>query len=48
VLAVGGRADLALLSTDVFAAAAAPPRVPLGDVRVELTVAAGRVVHDVT
>ena len=54
VLAVGGRADLVLLSQDVFAPGftdpgrAGPGRgtAPLADVRAELTVAAGRVVHD--
>jgi predicted amidohydrolase YtcJ len=47
LLAVGRRADLTLLSDDVFATGAANARAtPLGDVRVELTVAAGRVVHD--
>lgn len=43
VLAVGRRADLAVLSDDVFA----PGRTGIADARVELTVAAGRVVHDV-
>jgi predicted amidohydrolase YtcJ len=47
VLAVGRRADLAVLSQDVFAPSfATGGRVPLADVRVELTVAGGRVVHD--
>jgi predicted amidohydrolase YtcJ len=41
-LVVGGRADLAVLSDDVLA----PGGVPVADARVELTVAAGRVVHD--
>jgi hypothetical protein len=48
-LAVGRRADLALLSEDPFApgfGAAAGGRLPLSDVRVELTVAAGRIVHE--
>jgi predicted amidohydrolase YtcJ len=53
-LAVGGRADLAVLSDDVFrpdfgSSRSAPlgDCLPLGDVRVELTVAAGRIVHAV-
>jgi hypothetical protein len=41
-LAVGRRADLAVLDTDVLAAGAPP----VGEARVEFTVAAGRVVHD--
>jgi predicted amidohydrolase YtcJ len=46
-LAVGRRADLVLLSEDVFAPGfATPDRAPLADVDIELTVAAGRVVHD--
>jgi len=51
-LAVGGRADLALLSHDVlapdFAAQFGLPAsaLPLSQARVELTVAAGRVVHE--
>ena len=39
---VGKRADLAVLDRDVFAADAGP----LGDARVVMTVAAGRVVHE--
>jgi predicted amidohydrolase YtcJ len=54
-LAVGRRADLAVLSDDVtspdlarrLAPGAGPDAVPLADVRVELTLAAGRLVHDV-
>ena len=46
-LAVGKRADLALLSVDVFADGyVANGRAPLADASVELTVASGRVVHD--
>ena len=46
-IAVGRRADLAVLDTDVFAPGfASGGRAPLADVRVELTVAAGSVVHD--
>jgi predicted amidohydrolase YtcJ len=48
-LAVGRRADLALLSEDVLSpgfAVRSGGRLPLSDVRVELTVAAGTVVHD--
>jgi predicted amidohydrolase YtcJ len=49
ILSVGRRADLALLSDDVFAPGfATPDAAPLADVQVELTVAAGRVVHDLT
>jgi len=48
VLGVGRRADLALLSDDVFASGfTGTGSAPLADVRVELTVAAGRIVHDV-
>jgi predicted amidohydrolase YtcJ len=44
---VGARADLAMLDVDVFADGFAHAgRVPLADARVELTVAAGRVVHE--
>jgi hypothetical protein len=44
---VGRRADLAVLDTDPFAAGfVSGGRAPLADVRVELTVAAGHVVHD--
>ncbi|MEO8422442.1 MAG: amidohydrolase [Actinomycetota bacterium] len=39
---VGKRADLAVLDRDVFA----PDAAPLGDARVVLTIAAGRVVHE--
>jgi len=47
-IAVGRRADLALLDADVLAPGfASAGRVPLADARVELTVAAGLVVHDV-
>ena len=55
VLAVGGRADLAVLSHDVFAPGFAaefggPGRegrgLPVAQARVELTVAAGHVVHE--
>lgn len=48
VLRVGGRADLALLSQDVFAPGFCGPggTLPLADVDVRLTVAAGRVVHE--
>jgi predicted amidohydrolase YtcJ len=47
LLAVGRRADLALLSDDVFAPGfATADAAPLADVQVQLTVAAGRVVHD--
>jgi hypothetical protein len=50
LLAAGRRADLALLSDDVFAPGfserSADGTLRLGDVRVQLTVAAGRVVHD--
>ena len=54
VLAVGRRADLALLSDDPFdpgfaartTPAAGPDAAPLADLHTELTVAAGRVVHD--
>ncbi len=46
-IAVGRRADLALLDTDVFAPGfAGGGSVPVSDARVRLTVAAGRVVHD--
>jgi len=52
MLRVGARADLAVLSHDVFApgfaaAVGSPGPAPLADARVELTVAAGRVVHEV-
>jgi predicted amidohydrolase YtcJ len=40
---IGKRADLAVLDRDVFAADAGP----LGDARVVMTIAAGRVVHEV-
>jgi predicted amidohydrolase YtcJ len=40
-VAPGRRADLAVLDTDILAADAPPP----ADARVELTLAAGRVVH---
>ncbi|MFJ6215588.1 amidohydrolase [Streptomyces sp. NPDC092296] len=44
---VGRRADLALLDTDIFAPGfATPASTPLADVRVRLTLAAGRIVHD--
>jgi predicted amidohydrolase YtcJ len=47
-LVVGGRADLALLSEDVFAPGfTSGGRAPLADVTVELTVAAGRVVNSI-
>ncbi len=47
VLAVGMRADLALLDLDVFAPGfATPDHAPMADATVALTVAAGRVVHD--
>ena len=46
-LAVGMRADLALLSIDVFAEGyVSAAGAPLADASVELTVASGRVVHD--
>jgi predicted amidohydrolase YtcJ len=46
-LAVGMRADLALLSIDVFAGGyVSAAGAPLADASVELTVASGRVVHD--
>jgi predicted amidohydrolase YtcJ len=52
VIAVGRRADLAVLDTDVFAPGfaagfAADGAVPIADARVLLTVAAGVVVHRV-
>ncbi|HXA60616.1 MAG TPA: amidohydrolase [Streptosporangiaceae bacterium] len=48
VVEVGRRADLVLLDTDVFAPGfATADSAPLADARVRLTVAAGRVVHDV-
>jgi predicted amidohydrolase YtcJ len=40
-IAVGARADLVLLDSDIFA-----PGFPVADARVRLTVAAGRVVHE--
>ena len=43
MLAAGRRADLAVLDTDVLAAGAGP----VGDARVECTIAGGRVVHAV-
>ncbi len=47
VLAVGRRADLAVLDVDVFAPGyATATHAPLADASVVLTVAAGRVVHD--
>jgi predicted amidohydrolase YtcJ len=46
VIAVGRRADLAVLDVDVFAPGFADgDRVPVADARVRLTVAAGAVVH---
>jgi predicted amidohydrolase YtcJ len=46
-LAVGKRADLAMLDLDVFADGfVSAGRAPLADASVELTVASGRVVHD--
>ena len=46
-IAVGMRADLAMLDVDVFADGYVSPRgAPLADASVELTVASGRVVHD--
>jgi predicted amidohydrolase YtcJ len=41
-LEVGKRADLAVLDRNLFA----PDAGPIGDATVELTVASGRVVHD--
>jgi predicted amidohydrolase YtcJ len=49
VIEVGRRADLALLDVDVFATGyVTADRAPLADATVELTVAGGRVVHDLT
>jgi predicted amidohydrolase YtcJ len=49
VLAVGRRADLALLDLDILADGfASADRAPLADATVQLTVASGRVVHDLT
>ena len=46
-IAVGMRADLAMLDLDVFADGfVSSAGAPLGDASVELTVASGRVVHD--
>lgn len=48
VIAVGRRADLAVLDSDIFAPGfAGGDRVPIADARVRLTVAAGAVVHRV-
>ncbi|MBK6873054.1 MAG: amidohydrolase [Kineosporiaceae bacterium] len=45
---VGARADLAMLDVDVFADGfAAGGRAPLADATVQLTVASGRVVHEI-
>ncbi len=45
-IAVGHRADLAVLDTDICAPGfATPDSAPLADARVQLTVAAGKVVH---
>jgi len=46
-IAVGRRADLAVLDVDVLAAGyAGGGRFPIADATVELTVAAGRIVHE--
>jgi predicted amidohydrolase YtcJ len=46
-IAVGNRADLALLDLDVLADGFATyARAPIADATVQLTVAAGRVVHE--
>jgi predicted amidohydrolase YtcJ len=48
-IAVGHRADFAVLDTDVLAAGyASAGRFPIADATVELTVAAGRIVHERT